>query len=239
MKKVYFLLLGIGLGVFGNRAAAQSFTVQYDTVYGTPAGGLITYINDITPGPSPVTIQWHVTNSNFPSDWLPAVGICDDSTCYANGTGSLYPGMATKTSKPYAASTAGNFDMQIDLDGATTLGTYYMRVKLWNQAVPTDSAIQVYVISKLHPTNVPTTRSLSDFSLYPNPATNEVNVVFDASADVKNIAVFNIIGKMAAIYKVNGNSANLNLDNIPSGIYFVRLVNSQGNVIGTKKFSKQ
>lgn len=241
MKKIYFLLLGITLGIVGTRAGAQTFSVQYDTVWGTPAGGIQTYSDDITPATTPVTLRWYVLWSNFPADWLAGLGICDDSTCYANGTGitSLWPGQVTKTSKPYAAGTTGNFDVQADFDPATTLGTYVLRVKLYNQAVPADSAIETYIFSKLHPTGVATVKSASDFSLYPNPANNEVNVVFDESADVKNVAIFNIIGKMVSIYKVNGNSANIGLESVPSGIYFVRLLNSQGNVVGTKKFSKQ
>jgi hypothetical protein len=76
--------------------------------------------------------------------------------------------------------------------------------------------------------------------LYPNPAHNEVNLVYNTTADIKNIAVYNIIGKVIAVYKVTeNNSANLNLENLPSGIYFARLINSQGNVVVTRKFTKQ
>jgi hypothetical protein len=88
--------------------------------------------------------------------------------------------------------------------------------------------------------SVPTiTHSANDVLLYPNPANNELNVVYDGSADIKNIGVYNIIGKLLTVYKVSGASANLNLEHIPSGIYFVRLLNSQGNAVVTRKFTKQ
>ena len=79
----------------------------------------------------------------------------------------------------------------------------------------------------------------NDILLYPNPAVNEVNVVYDDASDIRNIVVYSIIGKVMAVYKVNGNSANMNLENIPSGIYFMRLYNGSGNVVATKKFTKQ
>ena len=88
-------------------------------------------------------------------------------------------------------------------------------------------------------TNVNNTKPAEDFVLYPNPAYNELNVVYDASLDVKNIAVYNIIGKVMSVYKVSGTSANLNIENIPSGIYFLRLYNSTGSVILTRKFTRQ
>ncbi len=82
--------------------------------------------------------------------------------------------------------------------------------------------------------------SNGEISMYPNPAHNELNVIFDAASDVKNILVYNIIGRVMSVYKItDSNSANLNLENIPSGIYFVRLINSHGEMVATRKFTKQ
>jgi len=75
--------------------------------------------------------------------------------------------------------------------------------------------------------------------VYPNPATNDINIVFDENADVKNIALYNVIGKVMNVYKVSGNSANLNIENLPSGIYFVKLYSANGSVVVTRKFTKQ
>ena len=96
-----------------------------------------------------------------------------------------------------------------------------------------------FVVNRL-PVSVPVvSTSESDVVMYPNPATSELNIVYNANLDVKNIAVYNIIGKVMTIYRVTGSSANLNLENIPSGIYFVRLLNAHGETVVTKKFSKQ
>ena len=86
---------------------------------------------------------------------------------------------------------------------------------------------------------VPNVNKATEVNMYPNPAHDELNVVYDPSADVKTIAVYNIIGKVMSVYKVNGNSANLNTENMPSGIYFVRLMNSHGEAVVTRRFTKQ
>jgi hypothetical protein len=76
--------------------------------------------------------------------------------------------------------------------------------------------------------------------LYPNPAVQEINIVYSAQANIKSIAIYNIIGRILTVYKVSdNNSANLQLENIPSGVYFVRLFNSSGEAVVTKKFTKQ
>lgn len=75
--------------------------------------------------------------------------------------------------------------------------------------------------------------------IYPNPARSEVNIVFDRSADIKSIAIYNLIGKAVTVYKVNGNSAKLDVESIPSGIYFLRMLDGLGHVITTRKFVHQ
>jgi hypothetical protein len=240
MKKVFTFVVGVLLlNVAAVRLGAQSFSVAYDTVNWTPPSGLNFTEDSIAPTSSSVTLQWKVINpTNLPADWIPLVGICDNITCYPM-TG-LWPSGTVKTSNPYPMTGVHDFHLQADLDAATTLGCYLVKVRMNNAAILGDTAIENYIVCKTSPTASPVViRSSNDVVLYPNPATNEVNVVYDAGADVKNIAIYSIIGKMSAIYKVNGNSANLNLENIPAGIYFVRLVNSQGNVVATKKFSKQ
>ena len=142
---------------------------------------------------------------------------------------------------PYAASAVGDFHMVVDLTTATTNGSHYLTVRLNNNAVPTDTALSTFVITRGSTTGVQyIPKSSDDVVLYPNPAHDEVNVIYNASADIKSIAVYNIIGKIMAVYKVTeNNNANLHIENMPSGIYFVRLMNSNGTVVLTRKFTKQ
>jgi hypothetical protein len=106
---------------------------------------------------------------------------------------------------------------------------------------PNDTAQQSYAVSGTAMGTLPLLRCTDDVVVYPNPAPgNELNIVYDPSADVKRIAVYNLIGNMVAIYKVTGNnSANLNLETLAPGIYFVRLYNTQGDVVVAKKFTRQ
>ena len=112
------------------------------------------------------------------------------------------------------------------------------------QSVPANDSVVTSAPGDSSANKVPTAvtninNQESNILLYPNPAREELNVVFSATADIKTIAVYNIIGKVLVVYKVTGDSANMNLENIPSGIYFVRLTNSHGDVVVTRKFTKQ
>ena len=252
MKKLITLIAGFLLlysaGVYAQVSSGGSFTVQHDTVNASPPTGTYTALDAVSAvgtGTTTVTIDWKVISSDFPADWVPVYSICDNSLCTV-GAGLWTPSggtLATKTSNPYGVAVGltpgGDFHMVLDFTNTVSTGCHYMTVRMNNHSVPTDTTTETYIICNTT-TGVPTVSKADDILLYPNPAHDEVNIVYDANADVKNIAVYSIIGKVLAVYKVtNNSSANLNLENIPSGIYFARLMNSQGNVVGTRKFTKQ
>jgi hypothetical protein len=243
MKKL-FTIISIGCAlVAGKTAQAQSFTVQHDTVWITPTGSGITEahsdITNITG--SDITMEWKVIATDFPDDWVDNSGICDNASCYS---GSLLWVNATSSGTAheaiYTPSTLGTFKLQINLDGSTTTGTRYMRARVANKFPSVnDTAYVVFMVTK-NPTSVGTVKAASEVSLYPNPASTSVNVVYEAAADIKNIAVYSIIGRQMAMYRANGNnSASMNVENMPAGIYFVRLLNSKGDIVATRKFTKQ
>lgn len=241
MKKFITLLSLAGALLAGSSTYAQSIDVQHDTVTISGAGfhEASNYLINTTT--SAVTVEWKVIATNFPSDWIANTGICDNNTCIS-GAG-LWPAGTLYETVPYAASTTnGMFKMQIDLataSGTTTPGTHFLRVRLNNKFAPSDTAIQTYIVTKTT-TSVKVVKSVGDITMYPNPATSALNLVFDANADIKNIAIYNIIGKQVNMFRVGGStSASLNVENLSDGIYFVRLMNSNGEVVATRKFTKQ
>lgn len=80
----------------------------------------------------------------------------------------------------------------------------------------------------------------NDVTLYPNPAREAVNVTYSPAAGVKTIAVYNLIGKAVKIFRpMDDNGAKLDIDNIPTGVYFVRLMDGNGHVVATRRFTRQ
>jgi len=248
MKKVLLIVFSFIALSSPSLVKAQSFSMASDTVWATidSTGTVNDLITNNTS--SPLTLKWHVLSTSFPSDWLTeiAFGICDNNICYLNtGTSTSLWNSSTNsggtfTTDTYAVhTTTGPFHLQLDLTGAGP-GTHVVTVGLSDASSFTNTTA-TFIITKPGVSSVPGIPGTeSDVKIYPNPATNELNAVYNASADVKTIAVYNIIGKIMNVYKVTDNtSANLNIDNIPSGIYFVRLVNSHGEVVVTRKFTKQ
>jgi len=253
MKKFLLLLLcSVGLSA---ATIAQSFTTQYDTT-GTPPGGdtvsgAATITNYITNASTTDSFQlsWQVIASDFPRSWwhTPNLGICDNNNCKINDTTTLSLWNGTKgdsfLSDWYSVATGGfpnqeDFHMVINLAGAAG-GTHYMTVHLRDVQTGYSKNI-TFLITKGYLGVSTVVKSDDDVVLYPNPAINEVNLLYNASAGVKNIAVYNLIGRVMNVYRVSANnSAKLDVSNLPSGIYFVRMMNAQGNVVATRKFTRQ
>jgi len=233
---------------------AQTFSVYADTVMFTVSNSSSVFDSIINHTTSGITLKWHVDSTNFPADWLTAsaLGLCDNNVCYQNDTdnagnphklwnASTHRG-DTFTSAVYPPSiTNGSYDMALNLGSATTIGTYWLTVTFTQVGALSSPVNATFLITKPMPSRVINNNtSETNISLYPNPAHDEVNVVYDEAADIKTIAIYNIIGKVMNVYKpAASNSANLITEGLPSGIYFVRLSNSLGQVVMTKKFTKQ
>ena len=74
-------------------------------------------------------------------------------------------------------------------------------------------------------------------NLMPNPADNYIELSINSNVEVKEAVVFNAFGQMIQTVQLNNNHARIDLSNVASGMYFVR-VNSKG-VSATKKFIRK
>ena len=86
------------------------------------------------------------------------------------------------------------------------------------------------------PSGTNNTISSSTINLYPNPANDKVNIVFNNINDVQNIAITDVTGRTIYSGEVASNSIEVNTENYPAGIYFCKIIGSTTNE--TIKFTK-
>jgi hypothetical protein len=243
MKKILLSLLSFSALLSSYMVTAQTFTTQADTVYInlTDQGG--TFYNDITAGAQDIDIQWQITSYSMPQAFADVFGICDASLCRNNsvGTYDLFTGGPYSTiGAPYTAGHAKDFHVVFSANTAAP-GNGYVTVHLLDKTSSNPSNKDITFIVNKYPTGISTAaRPDANITLYPNPAKNELNVLFNPDADVKIISVYNLIGRAVSVYRLtSNNSAKLNLENIPTGVYFLRMMDSKGQVIATRKFTHQ
>ncbi len=233
MKK---LILGLITLLSFNQVFAQTFTTQAgDTAYAAfqNAGTEVKVSNPIVNTTSaPLFLKWRMHASDLNNGWA-LNGFCDNVTCYVQVGNSWY------VSDGYAPSTPGVFYALFDGDNAASNSSAWIQLNVLD-TVNTYNKLVTFVATKGTNNVVNVSRSEDDVVLFPNPARNNLNIVINNnSMGVKSVAVYNLIGKAVSHYRINGNNAKLELTEIPSGIYFVRLMNSKGQVVATRKFTKQ
>ncbi len=228
MKKYLFILLACFLTI---NAGAQ-VTVYHDTVTQVVAKNNQTHLiydSIVNNTANPITVTW-VKESQFLLTGWTLSGICDKITCYpppANGpyNFTINPGETSK------------FYVDIKADPSATDGNNYITLKI-NDGV-NDKFITFIAYS--WPNQVADFDINSVVSIYPNPATNFINLnILDNK--VKNINVINIIGKKLATFKLDNSTPNpirVPLDNISKGVYLLQFSDAKGKVMGVKRITKQ
>jgi len=245
MKKILLVTLWT-LSIFSSYiVGAQTFVTEHDTVYITTSNGG-TYHNDIKNTSSqPINISWRPVSDDFPQSWKDAVGICDANYCRTNsvGTTDLWDNSPyTTVGLPYGPDSFALFDLQIGSSIASApAGTHYLNIRITDVTnAGTNNKIITYVVNKFPTAVNKVNKSFDDVTLYPNPARSELNVLFNPDAGIKIISVYNLIGKAVTVFKLSSNSsAKLDVENLPSGVYFIRLIDGAGQVVATRKFNHQ
>lgn len=237
-KSLLYFLVFISL-LICNQSHAQSFTVLTDTIYITATPGAATYFDSIITGTSPVTYSWKVIDCDFPADWLSPAhsGFCDDVGCRYLSV--LWPSSTLENTISYLPADTSVLDLALDLTTSSTLGCYYVTVKLHNIAIPTDSATETFIICFTGSLITPGLNEDAQLVIYPNPVNDELNLVFDKNMGAASIKIIDVFGR-EVINKTTVNTTNrINLNNIPKGFYYLQLFNASGDLLAVKKFAKQ
>ena len=77
--------------------------------------------------------------------------------------------------------------------------------------------------------------NLSNVSLYPSPAQNELTI--SAENTIQNVTVYNVLGRKVQSFNVNATSKRLDVSSLSTGIYILKY--TANNVVGSMKFIKE
>jgi hypothetical protein len=76
---------------------------------------------------------------------------------------------------------------------------------------------------------------LVSFSMYPNPASSSLNI--SATSMIKNVVIYNVLGKQVMNLSINKNSESINVSNLASCIYLIKYTTE--SAVGSAKFIKK
>jgi len=242
---VSFCMSGI---VKAQEVTSGMFTIESDTVSNTTLGTSETPANN--PPDDCVEIKGSLTNASadpiffgwkllFPQDlpegWV-ITGFCDNITCWAPN-GSWEQGVE-KVSGEVAPGASAPLWLHLAAPTSAANGTGIVRF----QVRTTEQTDTVTFILTKNATGISVINAKdSRVNIYPNPATNYINVFADQSLKPKSIAVFNILGRQLSTQDIKANTLTtmLDINALSSGMYMLRIMDENGKVITSRKFTKQ
>ena len=78
----------------------------------------------------------------------------------------------------------------------------------------------------------------SDFSIYPNPVSDDL-IINSSFLQGHSILITDISGRKLKMELINSNTQKISLIDFASGVYFISVLNSEGNFILTRKLVKE
>lgn len=77
----------------------------------------------------------------------------------------------------------------------------------------------------------------SKVAVYPNPATNFISV--DNADNVKQIAVFNLVGKKLKTFENVVKDERYDVSDLPNGMYLIQIIDHANKIVTTQRVSKK
>ncbi|MCZ2337531.1 MAG: T9SS type A sorting domain-containing protein [Chitinophagales bacterium] len=74
-----------------------------------------------------------------------------------------------------------------------------------------------------------------EYSIFPNPATNNIHVECAASLQNSNLILYDLYGKTIIKADISHTNPIVDISNLPNGVYIVKVLNNDGNLIGSPK----
>lgn len=115
------------------------------------------------------------------------------------------------------------------------VGTYTFYTIVNTSGCPSDTSNQVVVvIDSCLMTGLTNVGSLSsDIAMYPNPATQTINITFGDAPIGSLIRIYNMNGQMVIEKSISSFSESINISALAKGLYSVTIVDVDANFIGT------
>jgi Secretion system C-terminal sorting domain len=232
MKRI---IVFIGLCLATAQGFAQGYTVAHDTTYAS-VNGTADVHNSITNSSnlSSLNITW--LGTLYPSTGWSVTGICDIVNGSQNGNCYNWPIGQTQLTIP--AGLSADFKVSFKNDDVTPapVGSVCYFSILISTTGSANKTIW-YKVTK-DPLGVNTFSRVNDaIVIFPNPARDVVNVSIDPSLGAKTILISNLIGRTIGSYNVSAGVQKIDMDNAPTGMYFLRVFDNQGKLLETKKFT--
>ncbi|MFK7776270.1 MAG: T9SS type A sorting domain-containing protein [Saprospiraceae bacterium] len=187
-------------------------------------------------------LWWNIVQIDGPVEWKAQLCVNDESgSCFSWGVASnTDPSLPTIYPLIIPAGGESIFDIGVRPSGISGCGTYEVRITpmgdttnviatgIYNFRFNVDADCNSLVATENF--------DKSTAKIFPNPTSDYFTITDNPY--VKSLEIFNIVGKQMSVASFqNGNT--INVSNFPNGIYLVRMLDDDGDVLKTTRLIKR
>ncbi len=130
----------------------------------------------------------------------------------------------------------GNYEeINTKIEGLKPGTEYCFRVTAVDKIGESEKSEKSCAKTKGEPTDEAIGELSSSFNIYPNPANDKLYI--ETEIEIEEVAVYDVYGRQQMLSAVSGQISVIDVANLNSGVYFVKIVTNEGDVV--KRFVKQ
>lgn len=229
MKKI---LLFACILCFGLSTSAQiSVPEEYKTIAGSPDDvdfdHHFTVINETN---GALDVYWElILEDGFPEEW--ETFLCDRNLCYTKFVRNCPESMVNAFD---ANEEFYPFILHVKPEGVEGEGTLCIRFHIpqsTGDSISVDHCFDILATS-----NDVTEIAIEEITIFPNPTTDYFQIKADEG--IRKVGIYNVVGKL--IKEVDHTQGQThNVETLNKGIYLIRLIDDNNQIVKTMKLSKR
>lgn len=213
------------LEIHENGVAISGSVITIDSAATADHTGATYYIVNTTG--APITTSWSRTRRAHMSPYWDQ--ICDDILCFDAANSTTYQRPTTMTIAPGDSSI---FQPKVYPVGTPGCAIYTYTV--YSGLGTFQDSIQVKYRFGGQDCFLSTPETPVVYSVYPNPASNYVNIKLTTNGNLIEVKLYNIMGELVANENLVDGNNTLSVANLPDGIYFYSIIKNNA-ILETKK----
>lgn len=176
------------------------------------------------PSSEEITINWFRNVIHKNPEWETAV--CDRNQCYLP--------FVSSQSVDIPANDTSNLDVHLYPDMVSG-DSAVVEMSFVSSAAPNDTMTAIFRFIQMRPNSTERV-SETEVTLYPNPTVDHFNIRSDRN--IGSVVVYDLLGKEMLQKKAYGPQVRVQAGYLPKGVYIVRVLDEEGQVITTRRLRK-
>jgi hypothetical protein len=168
-----------------------------------------------------VTVPANVATIDVSTDFLGGTLVDTEIALYSGTCSALTLVACDQDGGTTVLSNGFSWNSLITNAAVTGGNTYYVRVSGYSA-----SDVGTFCLKVSSNTLASDSFDNASFNFYPNPVKDVLNLSY--SETIQNVQVFNLIGQQVRLQNINSTSGSVNLENLPSGAYLVKVTTENG-----------